>query len=69
MIGGQFYPAVSGQFCTAIDKSSGFTLLIDSMIVILTQHMPAKTVADIIGEHDTRIWRAPQTFILGVSCV
>ncbi|MGV8128111.1 MAG: ISL3 family transposase [Methanothrix sp.] len=38
-------------------KSSGFTLLMDSMIVILAQHMPAKTVADIIGEHDTRIWR------------
>ena len=28
-------------------KSSGFTLLMDSMIVILAQHMPAKTVADI----------------------
>jgi transposase len=36
-------------------KSSGFTLLMDSLIVLLAQHMPVKTVADLIGEHDTRI--------------
>jgi len=44
-------------------KSSGFTLLMDSMIVILAQHMPAKTVADIIGEHDTRIWRVLEYYV------
>jgi transposase len=44
-------------------KSSGFTLLMDSMIVILAQHMPAKTVADIIGEHDTRIWRVLEHYV------
>jgi transposase len=38
-------------------KSSGFTLLMDSLIVLMAQHMPVKTVADLIGEHDTRIWR------------
>ena len=44
-------------------KGSGFTLLMDSMIVILAQHMPAKTVADIIGEHDTRIWRVLEHYV------
>ena len=44
-------------------KSSGFTLLMDSMIVILAQHMPVKTVADIIGEHDTRIWRVLEHYV------
>jgi transposase len=44
-------------------KSSGFTLLMDSMIVMLAQHMPAKTVADIIEEHDTRIWRVLEHYV------
>lgn len=44
-------------------KSSGFTLLMDSLIVILAQHMPVKTVADIIGEHDTRIWRVLEHYV------
>ena len=44
-------------------KSSGFTLLMDSMIVILAQHMPVKTVADIIREHDTRIWRVLEHYV------
>jgi len=35
----------------------------DSMIVILAQHMPAKTVADIIGEHDTLIWRVLEHYV------
>jgi transposase len=29
----------------------------DSMIVLMAQHMTVKAVADLIGEHDTRIWR------------
>lgn len=45
-------------------KSSGFTLLMDSLIVLLAQHMPAKTVGDIIGEHDTRIWRVLQHYVV-----
>jgi len=44
-------------------KSSGFTLLMDSLIVLLAQHMPAKTVADLIGEHDTRIWRVLEYYV------
>lgn len=44
-------------------KSSGFTLLMDSMIVLMAQHMPVKTVADLIGEHDTRIWRVVDYYV------
>jgi transposase len=44
-------------------RSSGFTLLMDSLIVLLAQHMPVKTVADLIGEHDTRIWRVLEHYV------
>ncbi len=44
-------------------KSSGFTLLMDSLIVLMAQHMPVKTVADLIGEHDTRIWRVLEHYV------
>ena len=38
-------------------KQSGFTLLMDAMILILAQSMPILKVARILDEHDTRIWR------------
>jgi transposase len=37
--------------------SAGFALLMDSLILILAQNMPIQSFAEIIGEHDTRIWR------------
>jgi len=44
-------------------KNSGFTLLMDSLIVLMAQHMTVKTVADLIGEHDTRIWRVLEHYV------
>jgi len=44
-------------------KSSGFTLLMDSLIVLMAQNMPIKTVADLIGEYDTRIWRVLEYYV------
>lgn len=44
-------------------KSSRFTLLMDSLIEILAQHMPARTVTDLIGEYDTRIWRILEHYV------
>jgi transposase len=44
-------------------KGSGFTLLMDSLIVLMAQNMPIKTVADLIGEHDTRIWRILEYYV------
>jgi len=45
-------------------KGSGFTLLMDSLIVLMAQCMPIKAVADLIGEHDTRIWRVLEHYVL-----
>ena len=38
-------------------KGSGFTLLMDSLIVLMAQHMTVTAIAEMIDEHDTRIWR------------
>jgi transposase len=35
---------------------SGFTLLMESMIVSMVRQMPVKAVGDMIGEYDGRIW-------------
>jgi len=44
-------------------RSVGFTLLMDSLILILSQNMPINAVAEIIDEHDTRIWRVLSYYI------
>jgi transposase len=44
-------------------KNSGFTLLMDPLIVLMAQNMPVKVVADLIGEHDTRIWRVLEYYV------
>lgn len=36
---------------------SGFTLLFEAWVVELAKHMPVDTVAGIVDEHDTRLWR------------
>ncbi|MCU7526768.1 MAG: ISL3 family transposase, partial [Ignavibacteria bacterium] len=38
-------------------KQSGFTLLMDAIILTLAQSMPVLKVAEMLDEHDTRIWR------------
>jgi transposase len=38
-------------------RQSGFTLLMDAIILMLAQSMPISKVAEMLGEHDTRIWR------------
>jgi len=36
---------------------SGFTLLFEALIMALVREMPVAAVAELIGEHDTRLWR------------
>jgi transposase len=36
---------------------SGFTLLFEALVMALVAEMPVRAVADLIGEHDTRVWR------------
>lgn len=36
---------------------SGFTLLFEAYIMILAQSMPVQKIAELVSEHDTRLWR------------
>jgi len=36
---------------------SGFTLLFEALLVALLAQLPVKAVAELVGEHDTRLWR------------
>jgi transposase len=36
---------------------SGFTLLFEALVMELATHMPVKPIGELVGEHDTRIWR------------
>ncbi len=38
-------------------EGSGFTLLFEGWIVELAKHLPVSTIADMVNEHDTRLWR------------
>ncbi len=42
---------------------SGFTLLFEALVLALAKEMPVKAVADLIGEHDTRIWRILRHYV------
>jgi transposase len=42
---------------------SGFTLLFEALVLALAKEMPVKAVADLIGEHDTRIWRIIRHYV------
>jgi transposase len=45
-------------------KGSGFTLLMDSLIVLMAQHMTVTAIAEMVDEHDTRIWRVLEHYVL-----
>jgi transposase len=51
------------HYCTPIDTGSGFTLLFEAFIMILAQAMPVKRIAELIGEHDTRLWRVLEHYV------
>src|SRR6266853_238552 len=36
---------------------SGFTLMMEAFIMLLSQQMPVSEVAEMLEEHDTRLWR------------
>lgn len=44
-------------------QRSGFTLLFESLIMTLVKEMPVATIATLIGEHDTRIWRVLHHYV------
>jgi transposase len=42
---------------------SGFTLLFEAMVMTMMAAMPVKTVARMVGEHDTRLWRVLHHYV------
>lgn len=42
---------------------SGFTRLFEAYLMILLREMPVATVADLVGEHDTRLWRVLHHYV------
>ncbi len=43
---------------------SGFTLLFEAFILTLARQMPVRTIAALVGEHDTRLWRILHAYVL-----
>lgn len=42
---------------------SGFTLLFEALLMALVSEMPVRAVADLTGEHDTRLWRVLHHYV------
>ena len=42
---------------------SGFTLLFEALLMAMLAEMPVKAVADVVGEHDTRLWRVLHHYV------
>jgi transposase len=38
-------------------KQSGFTMLFEAFVMALAKEMPISRIGELVGEHDTRIWR------------
>src|SRR5271168_3420164 len=46
---------------------SGFTLLFEAFLLSMVKAMPVANVAEIVEEHDTRIWRVLDHYVYGLS--
>jgi len=44
-------------------ERSGFTLLFEAMIMALANEMPICSIAEMVGVHDTRIWRIIEHYV------
>lgn len=44
---------------------SGFSLLFEALLMALLAEMPVKAVAELVGEHDTRLWRILHHYVEG----
>lgn len=44
-------------------EGSGFTLLFEALAMELLAEMPVKAVAELVGEHDTRLWRVLHHYV------
>src|ERR1700746_1752332 len=44
-------------------EGSGFTLLMEALMLLLSAEMPVNGVADLLDEHDTRLWRVLMHYV------
>ena len=44
-------------------EGSGFTLMMEALVMLLSAEMPVDAMADIIDEHDTRLWRVLMHYV------
>nr|WP_246186617.1 helix-turn-helix domain-containing protein [Methylacidimicrobium tartarophylax] len=44
-------------------SGSGFTLMMEAVILMLSQEMPVSQVAEILKEQDTRLWRILEHYV------
>ena len=42
---------------------SGFTLMFEALVMALAREMPVSAVAELVGEHDTRLWRIVRHYV------
>jgi transposase len=42
---------------------SGFTLLFEALVMVMAKAMPVKSIADLLKEHDTRLWRVLNHYV------
>jgi hypothetical protein len=41
-------------------EGSGFTLMMEALMMLLSAEMPVDAMADLLDERDTRLWRVEQ---------
>jgi transposase len=44
-------------------EGSGFTLMMEALVMLLSAEMPVDAMADLIDEHDTRLWRVLMHYV------
>jgi transposase len=46
-------------------KGSGFTMLSELLVLTLARSMSVCEIAELVGEHDTLLWRIIRHYVLG----
>ena len=44
-------------------SGSGFTLLFEALVMVMAKAMPVRSIADLLKEHDTRLWRVLDHYV------
>jgi transposase len=44
-------------------EGSGFTLMMEALMMLLSAEMPVNAMADLLDEHDTRLWRVLMHYV------